>query len=138
VNTGYNLAETKKAFDPITADRYNLKVESAEVSPHTKDGVDGHKIEVIFRVVGGEFEKRKVWDYIYLPWTAWKARTILEAAGSKLADSDNITADGIAAALLGGEVTAWIESTKTDDDKVRTNVKEYKPVVSTATASFLR
>ena len=126
--SSYNLKATKKSFDPINTDRYVLKVESTKVDAHTKDGVVGHKIEVVFRVVDGEFENRKVWDYIYLPWTAWKARTILEASGSTLADSENITADGIAAALLGAEVTAWVESTKSEEGKDRTNLKEYKPV----------
>ena len=127
--SGYNLKATKKSFDPIATDRYTLKVESTNVEPHTtKSGEVGEKIEVIFRVVGGEFENRKVWEYIYTPATLWKARTILEAGGSTLSESENITADGIAAALLGIEVSAWIESTKTDDDKIRTNLKEYKPV----------
>jgi hypothetical protein len=126
--SGYNLKATKKSFDPIATDRYTLLVETTEVTPHSKDGTDGHKIAVVFRVVGGEFENRKVWDYIYLPWTAWKARTILEAGGSTLADSENITADGIAAALLGVQVSAWVESSKNDEGKDRTNLKEYKPV----------
>ncbi len=126
--SSYNLKATKRSFDPLPTDRYTMKVESTEVDPHTKDGTEGHKITVVFRVVGGEFENRKLWDYIYLPWTAWKARTILEAGGSTLADAENITADGIAAALLGAEVSAWVESSKSDEGKDRTNLKEYKSV----------
>ena len=125
---GYNLKATKKAFDPITADRYTLKVESTKVEPHLKNGEDGEKIEIVYRVVGGDFENRKVWDYVYLPWTAWKARTILEAGGSKMSEAEDITADAIAQSLMGLEVSAYIESNKTEDGKDRTNVKEYKPV----------
>lgn len=126
--SGYNLKATKKTFDPLPTDRYTLKVESTEVDTHTKDGTVGHKIAITFRITNGEYENRKVWDYVYLPWTAWKARTILEAGQNDLSDSENITAEGIAAALIGCEVSAWVETSQSEDGKPRTNLKEYKPV----------
>ena len=125
---GYNLKATKKAFDPVKDDRYTLKVETTKVEPHEKNGVEGERIEITYRIVDGEFENRKVWDYIYLPWALWKARNILECGGSDMANSEDVTADGIAGALTGLQVSAYLETTKGDNDNFRTNVKEYKPV----------
>jgi hypothetical protein len=135
---GYNLKATKKAFDPIPADRYTLKVESAEAAPYEKDGKTGERVEITYRIVGGSMDNRKVWDNIYLPMVAWKARAILDAGGSDMANAEDITADGIAEALIGLEVSAYIESSKIENsDNFRTNVKEYKPVHADE-SSFLR
>ena len=128
---GYNLKATKKAYDPIADDRYTLKVEATEVEPYSKNNIDGHKISVTYRVIGGEFDGRKVWDNIYLPAAAWKARMILEKGGSDLFSSEDITAQSIADALIGLEVSAYLENSKTDAGTDRTNVKEYQSVTVT-------
>jgi hypothetical protein len=124
----YNLKATKKAFDPIADDRYTLKVESTDVEPHSKNNIDGHKISITYRVVGGEFDNRKVWDNIYLPAAAWKARTILEKGGSDLFSSEDISAQNIADALVGLEVSAYLENSKSESGADRTNVKDYTAV----------
>jgi hypothetical protein len=125
---GYNLKATKKAFDPIPDDRYTLKVETTKVEPHEKNGVTGEKIEITYRICGGEFENRKVWDYVYLPGALWKARAILEAGENLLAESEDVTADVIASALMGLQVSAFLETTLGENGNLRTNVKEYKPI----------
>lgn len=125
---GYNLKATKKTFDPVEDNRYKLKVEATKIEPHEKNGTEGEKIEVTYKIMDGEFANRKVWDNIYLPWTAWKARTILEAGGSDMAAAEDVTAEGIANALIGLEVSAYIETSKTEGGSIRTNVKEYRPV----------
>lgn len=126
---GYNLKATKKSFDPIPTDRYTLKIESTKVEDHEKNGEMGEKVEITYRIVGGDFDNRKVWDYLYLPWVAWKARTILEAVGKlDVADSEDVTAQSIADALVGGEVSAFLETELGTNGNPRTNVKEYKSV----------
>lgn len=124
----YNLKATKKGFDPIESNRYTLRVEATKIEPHVKNEVVGERIEITFRIVGTEFENRKVWDNVYLPQTLWKARTILEAGKSSLAMSEKITANEIANALTGLEVSAYVESTRSDDDKPRVNISKYTPV----------
>lgn len=125
---GYNLQETKKAFDPLPADRYTLKIESTRVESHQKGETKGERIEITYRIVDGSFANRKVWENVYVPWALWKARGILEAGNSKAATSPDITADGIAKEMMGLEMTAYIETEIGEQDKIRTNVREHRPI----------
>jgi hypothetical protein len=122
----YNLKQGKSSFEPIPDGRYLLKVDGVSVSPHTKDNKDGHRFEVTFTVIDGEFKGRKVWDNIYLPWVTWKMYTLLEAGESPEASDENATPESIAAALTGLEVSAYLTTVMGTNDKPRTNVSEYK------------
>lgn len=139
---GYNMTETKSGFDPIPSDRYTFIVDSATAEEYSKDGKDGHHIEVAMHIADGAFAKRKVWDHIYLPGALWRARQVLQAAG-KTAEtvSSNIEAADIAAALMGTTFSAWLESSKGTNGSPRNDLKEYTPIVAAAdmsTESFER
>lgn len=126
---GYNLKETKSGFDPLPADRYTLYIESTKVEPHSKNNVDGERIEIVYKVSHPDFKNRKIWDYIYLPQAPWKARTILEAIGRiDVADSDNVTSQMIASALSGGALTAYIMSEMGTNGKPQSKISDYKPI----------
>jgi hypothetical protein len=127
---GYNLKDTKKTeFEPIPEGRYSLRVESVEVIPHEKDNVSGEKIALTMVVTDGTYKNRKVWDNVFVPWALWKARQILEAGGSRLADSDNITAQGMATAMKGIEVSAFLEPKTGNNNNILINVSQYKSLV---------
>lgn len=135
----YDLTKTGSGFDPITDGRYTLTVESVEVTPHTKGDVTGEKIAITYRIADkGPFQNRKVWENIFVPWALFRARQVLEALGSDMATSKDISAEGIASAMKGLSVSAWVETIVGDNGKAYANVKEHKTLEVESELSFLR
>jgi len=124
----YNLKQGRGTFESLPDGRYTLKVDGVAVSAHEKEGKAGHRFEVTFSIIDGEFKGRKVWDNIYLPWVTWKMATLLEAGESPEATDENATPESIAAALTGLEVSAYLTTTLGTNQKPRTNVSDYKTV----------
>jgi len=55
-----NSVEPPDSFDVLPPDDYTVVVEKAEVKT-TKRG-DGHRLEVCFQIVEGQYAKRKLWS----------------------------------------------------------------------------
>jgi len=135
---GYNLNEQKNDFAPIPEGRYTLRAESVEVTPHEKNNEKGEKIAVTYVITEGPYKNRKVWDNVFTPWALWKARAILDAGGSPVANSKNVSAEEIAAAIKGLEVSAFIEPRKGNNDNILINVGQYRSVTEDALPSFMK
>lgn len=132
----YDLSSvTKKTFDPIPSDRYNFTIEAARVKPHVKNGVEGEEIELTLRITTEcEFKNRKVWDHIYLPNALWRAKQILEAGHSTV--NGQIEGQILADALVGLEVSAYLESGKTTNGNPKVDIKDYVAVVEDTNFDF--
>lgn len=136
---GYDLTKSSNNFEPIEDGRYTLVVESAEVTPHTKGDVTGEKIAITYKITNdGDFKGRKVWENIFVPWALFRARQVLEAMGSDVANSKDVTAEGIASAMKGRTVSAWIETIVGDNGKAYANPKEHKAVDEVPEFSLLK
>lgn len=122
----YNLKAGKSSgFEPLPEGRYSLKVDNVNVTPHTKNNEDGHRFEITFLVMDGPNKGRKVWDNVYLPGATWKMYSILEAGGSSLVSSENVTPESIAIGLQGLEVSAYLTTATGNNGKPRTDVSNY-------------
>lgn len=136
---GYDLTKSKDGFEPIEDGRYTLTVDSVEVTPHVKGDVTGEKIAITYKITDdGSYKNRKVWENIFVPWALFRARQVLEAMGSDVANSKDVTAEGIASAMRGRSVSAWIETIVGDNGKAYANPKEHKAIESVPEFSLLK
>lgn len=128
-NVEYNLKASKTGYDPLPNDRYTLYIKSTKIEPHVKNDVTGERIEIVYEVSHPDYPNRKLWDYIYLPQAPWKARTLLEAIGRlDVADSEKVTATSIAAALIGGTLSAYVTYEMGTSGKMLAKISDYKPL----------
>lgn len=64
--TGFNAAEVKpqESFEPIPVGEYNAMITDSEMKP-TKNG-QGEYLQLVFEVVEGEYQGRKIWARLNL------------------------------------------------------------------------
>lgn len=124
----YNLKQAKSGFDALPEDRYVLKIDGVNVTPHKKNEEDGHRFEITFTIAEGPHKGRKAWENIYTPGALWKMYQLLEAGGSTVINEEKITPEKIATALTGLMVSAYLATEMGTNGKPRTNVSEYKSI----------
>jgi hypothetical protein len=120
---GENASNTD--FQPLPENRYNVKITAAVVGK-TKNEND--MITVTFDVTEGKYTNRKLWSNFTLTEKAYVYLfSLLKAIGSDLIDNEDVEADEIAKALIGGQcsVMASIES-NTQTGKPRNTIGNFK------------
>ena len=135
---GYNLKATGEAsgdFEALPMNRYNLKVEAAEF---TKASTGNDMIATTFVVTEGEFKNRKLWNNFTLtPAAMVFLFQFLKAAGSDLIDKEDISGSEIANAMVGMEVSAYTEPSKTNAGNPRNVLTQWKPATNTDSGDSL-
>jgi len=134
----FNMKEVKngEGFDPIPEGLYNVVVDKVELTTTKESG--NPMIKATLKVQDAPYKNRQVWDNFVLTSTAlWKLKSFLDAIGSKLAESENVTEQDILATMRGASVAAYLEPRMSENGKAGNNVKNYQPAtapVATAAA----
>jgi len=115
--------KTKGEFEPIPEGRYDLNVEKAELG---QAETGNPMIKVTYKITDGTYKGRLVWDnFVLIPNSYWKLKTFLEASGSALADSENVTEQKIADAMVGMKVNGFLSPRTSTSGKPTNDVKSY-------------
>ena len=98
-------------FTPLPENRYNVKVEKAEV----KTASTGNKmIATEFVVTEGEFKGRKLWNNFTLTPKAYVyLYNFLKSAGSKMISNEDVDENQVAADMPGLTASAFVETRTT-------------------------
>ena len=98
-------------FTPLPENRYNVKVEKAEV----KTASTGTKmISAEFVVTEGEFKGRKLWNNFTLTPKAYVyLYNFLKSAGSAMISNEDIDENKVAADMPGLTASAFVETRTT-------------------------
>lgn len=122
---GFNLkkADSGNSFTPIPADTYFFRVDKAEV---TLSQQNNPMIALQLVVEDGTHKGRVVFDQLVLAENnLWKIKSILEAIGSDLINSENVEGGEIADALRGKSLSAKITISNGANGNPKNNVKAY-------------
>jgi len=125
---GFNLkgVDTGGGGSAIPAGRYNLRIEKSELTQATT-GKDMIKLQM--SVLDGNYKGRMCFDQLVLTESAlWKVKTLLEAVGSKLINSENVEPEEVAAELTYKTLSAYLEEGKTSTGNPTNNVKAYQSI----------
>jgi hypothetical protein len=122
---GFNLkkADSGNSFAPIPADTYFFRVDKAEM---TVSQQNNPMISLQLAVEAGTHKGRIVFDQLVLAENnLWKIKSILEAIGSDLINSENVEGGEIADALRGKTLNAKITISNGTNGNPKNNVKAY-------------
>ena len=126
---GYNLkksGEGQSTFDALPADRYQLKIEDAELQT-ASTGTE--MIVTTFVVTSGPYKGRKLWHNFSLTEKSLMfLHRFLKAAGSNLVDEEDVEADNIIKEMIGLKVTAYAEPGKTNSGNPRNTLKNWAAI----------
>jgi len=127
----YNLKKASEGdtggdFQALPAGRYTLKAEDAEVKSSSKGN---SMIAITFKVVGGDYNNRKLWHNFTLTDKALPFLTrFLKAAGSDVFNEEDVSGEAIAQALIGKVVSAYTEPGKTINGNPKNDLKNWSSV----------
>ena len=127
----YNLKnaasnDTGGDFQALPADRYALKAEEAEVKSSAKGN---SMVAITFKVVGGEFNNRKLWHNFTLTEKALPFLVrFLTAVGSDIANEEDVSGEAIAQDIVGRTVSAYTTPGKTINGNPKNDLTLWKPV----------
>jgi len=98
-------------FSPLPENRYNVKVEKAEV----KTASTGTKmISAEFVVTEGDFKGRKLWNNFTLTPKAYVyLYNFLKSAGSNMINNEDIDENQVASDMVGLSASAFVETRTT-------------------------
>lgn len=98
-------------FSPLPENRYNVKVEKAEVK---KASTGTTMISAEFVVIDGDFKGRKLWNNFTLTPKAYVyLYNFLKAAGSKMISNEDVDEDQVASDMVGLSASTYVETRTT-------------------------
>ncbi len=98
-------------FSPLPENRYNVKVEKAEVK---KASTGTTMISTEFVVTDGDFKGRKLWNNFTLTPKAYVyLYNFLKSAGSNMISNEDIDENQVASDMLGLTASAFVETKTT-------------------------
>lgn len=124
---GYNLKDAGgSSFSPLPTNRYTLKVEKAEVAT----SANGNEvIRLQFSVCDGDHKGRFCFDnLVFTDNSLWKVRTLLEKVGSDLIGKTDVSPAQVATALMGKQLSVYVEKGFNNKGSEINTLKEYQSV----------
>lgn len=110
-------------YPPLPEGRYNVKIVEATLGK-TKNSND--MITVTFEVINGKYTNRKLWSNFTLTEKAYVyLYSLLKAIHSPLVEEEDVEAEDIAKALIGGTCSVLVQ-VDNSGDKVKNTVSNYK------------
>lgn len=98
-------------FSPLPENRYNVKVEKAEVK---KASTGTTMISAEFVVIDGDFKGRKLWNNFTLTPKAYVyLYNFLKAAGSKMISNEDVDENQVASDMVGLSASTYVETRTT-------------------------
>ena len=126
--------ESAASFDALPMNRYNLKVEDAEMKTAS---TGSEMIAVTFVVAEGDYKNRKAWNnFSLVPKAMVFLHQFLKAAGSKLIENDDVNPEDLVKEMIGLEVNAYTEPGQTPSGNPKNTLTQWKPVVKSDSDLF--
>lgn len=136
---GFNLKETGENaggdFEVLPLDRYNLRVEEAQLKKAT---TGNDMIATTFVITEGDFKNRKLWNNFTLtPKAMVFLYNFLKAGKSDLIDKEDVETDEILKAMVGLEVSAYAEPGLTPAGNPKNTLSKWQAIEGSSSSSLL-